>query len=206
MGINGIDFVCIDEQEKLKALHASAPKAKREKKVSTALYAPTKLNANGHLKEKPITFKAHTLHPSLHLPSSRSPSPPLEPETHVESQKKLREETIAAFHQPGQNEEEEDDELFVVREDNEQAEEGDYKEFLEKSVKGGVDEIRELIIGDSGGGGGIEHSPPSDPDDDESSVKKKSKKKRKDKGKEKRNDNADQDFLLKYAFLFIDEY
>lgn len=64
-------------------------------------------------------------------PTSRSPTP--EP-THVEAQRELRDETIAAFNA---GDEDEDDDLLIPREktkDEVQQEEEEYKAFLERQV------------------------------------------------------------------------
>ncbi|KAJ4483770.1 hypothetical protein J3R30DRAFT_3451325 [Lentinula aciculospora] len=69
-------------------------------------------------------------------PDSRSSSPELL--THAEEQQRLRDETIAAFHQVS-DDDNEDDDLFISREktkDEQEREEEEYRYFLEREVGG----------------------------------------------------------------------
>lgn len=144
---------------------------------------------------KPLTIKQQNLEAALH-PDSRSPSP--EPMTHVQEQKALRDETIAAFHTAVRAEEEEDD-LLVPREktkDELEQEEEEYQEFLEREV--GQD-LKELITVEEGS------SVLATEEVEDSKKAKKEKKTKKSKEKTTKNKvEDDQEFLMKYvAFLLL---
>lgn len=119
---------------------------------------------------------------------SRSPSP--EPLTHSEEQRRLRDETIAVFHQLG-NDNSEGDDLFVPREktkDEQEQEEEEYRSFLEREVGG---DLKTLVSVEENTW--KEETPPS--------TESKQKKKQKKKGKDvKKADDDDQEFLIKYVF------
>ncbi|KAK7691350.1 hypothetical protein QCA50_004746 [Cerrena zonata] len=139
-------------------------------------------------KSKPLTLRQHALQSVLD-PTSRSPSP--EPLTHVEEQKALQQETIAAFHSAISDDDEEDD-LLVPREktkDELEREEEEYKEFLEREVG---EDLRNLVTVESEGGVKVE----------EVEVKSRKKKKDKKKGNEKEGKKSrvenDQEFLMNY--------
>ncbi|KAF5383395.1 hypothetical protein D9757_006159 [Collybiopsis confluens] len=86
-------------------------------------------------KSKPITFRQVAFEAQLDA-GSRSPSP--EVLTHAEEQRRLRAETIAAFHQVGDNNTDGDD-FLVPREktnDELEKEEEEYRSFLEREVGG----------------------------------------------------------------------
>lgn len=91
------------------------------------------------MQSKPVTIRQMALESALD-PDSRSPSP--EPLTHVAEQRILRDETIAAFNNAI---EDQDDDFLVLREktkDEQELEEEQYREFLEREVGG---DLRELV-------------------------------------------------------------
>ncbi|KAJ7125265.1 KRI1-like family C-terminal-domain-containing protein [Mycena epipterygia] len=145
-------------------------------------------------KGKPLTIRAANLQSAL---LSRSPSPEAadEPVTHVEEQRRLRDETIAAFHAVEGDEEEE---WLVPREktmDEVAREEAEYRSFLEKEVGN----LRDLVDV----GGDIVVTDPAQ--EDESGTKKKKKKKEKQNKEEGTSKPAgsskqeeDQEFLVNY--------
>jgi len=120
--------------------------------------------------------------------ASRSPSP--EPIPHVEEQRALRSETIAAFH--GAADERDDDDLLIPREktkDEMEKEEEEYREFLAREVGEdleGLVTIEEDVIGARE----VEQDEPRNEE---------GKKKKKSKNKEKKNEKqeTDQEFLMK---------
>ncbi|KAJ7643238.1 KRI1-like family C-terminal-domain-containing protein [Mycena rosella] len=145
-------------------------------------------------KSKPLTIRAANLQSAL---LSRSPSPERvdAPVTHVEEQRRLRDETIAAFHAVDGDEEED---FLVPREktmDEVAREEEEYRQFLEKEVG----DLRDLV--DVGGGSATVEEPQG-----EEGTKKKKKKKKEKKGNEEGSSNAagsskqdqDQEFLVNY--------
>lgn len=140
-----------------------------------------------------MTLRQHALQ-SILDPTSRSPSPG--PLTHVEEQKALQQETIAAFHGAISDDDEEDD-LLVPREktkDELEREEEEYKEFLEREVG---EDLRNLVTVESEGGVKVEEV------ELKSGKKKKDKKKGNEKeGKKSRVEN-DQEFLMKYVVLSV---
>ncbi|KAG5731772.1 Protein kri1 [Termitomyces sp. T112] len=90
-------------------------------------------------KSRPVTIRQMALQTALE-PDERSPSP--EPHTHVEEQRALRDETIAAFHDAVKDQ---DEDFLVLREktqDEEALEEEEYRAFLEREVGG---DLRKLV-------------------------------------------------------------
>jgi protein KRI1 len=148
-------------------------------------------------QSKPLTIKQHALHSMLE--GSRSPSPSA-PITYAKEQAVLKDETIRAFKNavPSDDSDSEDD-LLVPREktkDELELEDEEYREFLQREVGMEID-LKELITVENDTVG-LRH----DEKDGTVNVKKKEKKKRKDKSaKEKRSEETDQDFLVKYGTL-----
>ncbi|KAG5646850.1 hypothetical protein DXG03_002227 [Asterophora parasitica] len=144
-------------------------------------------------KSRPITMRQVALESALNL-ESRTPSP--EPLPHVEEQRALRDETIAAFHNavPEDNEE---DSLLIPREmtqDEREMAEEEYRAFLEREVG---DDLRELVAADV-------EEPNAEGEDGKKEKKKKKKKKSKDNEASKHTisakskQEADQEFLMNY--------
>ncbi|KAF8891880.1 KRI1-like family C-terminal-domain-containing protein [Infundibulicybe gibba] len=128
-------------------------------------------------QSKPVTLRQVALQSMLES-DSRSPSP--EPLPHIEEQRVLRDETIAAFHHAV--DEQDDGGLLIPRErtkDEQEREEEEYRAFLEREVGG---DIRELVM--------VE--PDSEVKDDEASMG------ADPEGKSKQE--ADQEFLMNYIF------
>ena len=160
--------------------------------------------ANNHCAQaKPLTIKQQVLQSQLHPESnSRSPSPQLL--THVEEQKALRKETIAAFQTDGAgvDEGEDEDDFLVPREktkDELEREEEEYKEFLEREVG---EDLDNLITVEEGRMLAADEHVEEIVEGEEKSKKKKSKKsKGKEKAKEsgKSKQDEDQEFLMKYV-------
>ena len=134
-------------------------------------------------------------------PGSRSSSPEPVGPTHVEEQRELRNETIAAFHGAGEsrnddNEDGNDDDgggLLVPRgktKDELEAEEEEYKAFLEKEVGSDLENLITVEKIDVD-----EHAPEVDGEE----TKKKRKKKEKTKGRTK--EEEDHEFLMKYVLI-----
>ena len=157
---------------------------------------------------KPVTLRQEKLAAELAFaPSSRSPSPSsdaLKPFTHVQEQKKLREETVAAFHTAISGDASDGDDLLVPREltkDELEREEEEYQGFLHREVG---EDLRQLIEIDQDVIG-IHESVPSGHGDEEDEKKKKKKKKDKGKGIEKwrskTKEEKDREFLMKFVFL-----
>ncbi|KAJ6631459.1 KRI1-like family C-terminal-domain-containing protein [Mycena sp. CBHHK59/15] len=146
-------------------------------------------------KGKPLTIRAAALQSSL---LSRSPSPALaepEPLVHVEEQRRLRDETIAAFHAVDGDGE---DDFLVPREktlDELAREEDEYRLFLEKEVGN----VRELV--DVGGDSTVVE-PVQEDESAGKRKKKKKEKKNKDEGTSKVAGSSkqveDQEFLVNY--------
>ncbi|KAF7350977.1 Kri1-C domain-containing protein [Mycena sanguinolenta] len=137
---------------------------KTTKSAKTALSRLTGPAKEPKDKGKPFTIRAANLQNAL---QSRSPSPDApEPVTHVEEQRRLRDETIAAFHAA---EDEDEDDFLVPREktmDEIAREEEEYKKFLENEVG----DLRNLVqIQDD--------EPAGDEKEEEEGTKKKKKKK-----------------------------
>lgn len=160
---------------------------------------------SGIQSDKPLTIRQHALQSALN-PASRSPSP--EPLPHVKEQELLRKETISAFHTAvdGRDDEEEDD-LLVLREktkDELEREEEEYREFLQREVGEDLGELIKRQLEDSDDGAGQK-----DLEEEEREKAEKTKKKaKKDKHKEKATDGAkkskaedDQEFLLRSVSL-----
>jgi len=127
-------------------------------------------------------------------PNSRSPSP--QPVPHVEEQRALRNETIAAFRHAVE-EDDEDDGLFVPREktkDEREREEEEYQSFLKREV--GQD-LAELVTVDADMVLGEESFEQKDGESKKNKNKKKDDKKSKAKSASKTKHEADQEFLLK---------
>lgn len=143
------------------------------------------------IQSKPLTIRQHALQSALN-PNSRSPS--LEPLTHVEEQKALQKETIAAFHSAVKDEaDSEEDDLLVPREktkDELEREDEEYKEFLEREVG---EDLRNLVT--------VEESEVIVEEEEETGKRKKKDKKDKKKGKEKEGRKSkteeDHEFLMK---------
>lgn len=146
-------------------------------------------------QSKPITIRQVALESALN-PASRSPSPESVPLPHVEEQRILRDETIAAF----QSAVDDDDDLLIPREkaqDELDREEEEYRAFLEREVG---EDLAGLVT--------IEY-PDGEPVEKSESPKAKEKKK-KEKGKKKvkatveeSKKESDQEFLLKYGIRDI---
>ncbi|KAJ7637613.1 KRI1-like family C-terminal-domain-containing protein [Mycena polygramma] len=167
---------------------------KTTQSVKAALTRPADPAKKPKDKGKPLTIRAANLQSAL---LSRSPSPEHAPEpvTHVEEQRRLRDETIAAFH-AAEGDEEED--WLVPREktmDEVAHEEEEYRQFLENEVG----DLRDLV--DVGGPASV-----AEPSQEEDGIKKKKKKKKENKsgeegaskGGEKSKQEEDQDFLVNY--------
>ncbi|KAJ7072840.1 Krr1-domain-containing protein [Mycena amicta] len=138
-------------------------------------------------KSKPLTIRAANLQNAL---NSRSPSPEIDvPLTHVEEQKRLRAETIAAFHA---NDDDEEEDWLVPREKTMEEvarEEDEYREFLEKEVGGNLRDLVDI-------GSGFADVPVQE---EVEQKKKKKKKKSEEAGPSSPSkDEADQEFLVNY--------
>lgn len=144
-----------------------------------------------------MTIRQHAIASALEdAAGSRSPSP--DPLTHVQEQKKLREETIAAFHTSVDVEDghaEEEDNLLVLREktkDEVEQEEEEYRTYLQREVG---EDLAELIT--------VEHDGyvKAEMEDAQEGHPKKKRKKEKEKEKQaksgKSKEEADQEFLMK---------
>lgn len=157
--------------------------------------------AKNYLRQsKPITIRQEKLAAELAF-ASRSPSPDpgaLKPLTHTQEQKKLRDETIAAFHTAVSGDAPDEDDLLVPREktkDELEHEEEEYQEFLRREVGG---DLTELIAVDEDTIG-IREVPGSE-DDDNGTKKKKKEKGKKIKGQpttKEQKEKEDQEFLMK---------
>ncbi|KAF8150489.1 KRI1-like family C-terminal-domain-containing protein [Mycena galopus ATCC 62051] len=173
---------------------------KTTKSAKTALTRPTGPAKEPKDKGKPLTIRAANLQNAL---LSRSPSPDPAPElvTHAEEQRRLRDETIAAFHaNVGSDDDgDEDDGFLVPREktlDEVAREEEEYRRFLESEVG----DLRDLVNVD-----GAEPAEPAEEGAEEEGTKKKKKKskEKKEKGGEdgaagKSKQAEDQEFLVNY--------
>ncbi|KAJ7736886.1 KRI1-like family C-terminal-domain-containing protein [Mycena metata] len=168
---------------------------KTTQSARVALTRPTGAAKEHKDKSKPFTMRDANLQSAL-LSRSASPDgaePP--PVTHVEEQRRLRDETIAAFHAAA---EEEADDFLVPREktlEETAREEAEYRQFLEKEVG----DVRELV--DVGTTAQLRE------DDDAEEGGKEQKKKRKKKDREKGGEEGtsgrskqeeDQEFLVNY--------
>lgn len=166
------------------------------------------LYTNCTKQSKPITVRQVALDAVLH--PSRSPTPEPTLPTHAEEQRALRDETIKAFHTAVGGDDDSDDDLLVLREktkDELEAEEEEYKAYLEKHVG---EDLRDLV---SINGDVEEEEAGSQGDDEEENEKAKGKKKDKKSKSEKEKKKAskgedrkknkkskaeeDQEFLMK---------
>ena len=155
-----------------------------------------------HLRQsKPITLRQEKLAAELAF-TSRSPSPdPSAPQplTHVQEQKKLRDETVTAFHTAVFGDVSDEDDLLVPREktkDELQREEEEYQDFLRREVG---EDLHELITTDEGAIG-VHENAPSEGDGDGKKRKRKDKSKEKEKVRPKtkeEKERKDQEFLMK---------
>ncbi|KAL1719819.1 KRI1-like family C-terminal-domain-containing protein [Schizophyllum commune] len=147
-------------------------------------------------KSKPVTMRQVALENALDR-GSRTPSP--EPVTHVEEQRALRDETIAAFHTAVDSADDEDD-LLIPREktkDELEREEEEYRTFLEREVG---EDLSHLVSVESAAG--TSAAVKADAEEEESPKKKKKKEKKKaekvqDKGR-KSKEEEDHEFLMNY--------
>lgn len=154
-------------------------------------------------QSKPITLRQEKLAAELAF-TSRSPSPDADvPKslTHVQEQKKLRDETVAAFHIAVSGDASDEDDLLVPREktkDELQREEEEYREFLHREVG---EDLHGLITVDEDTIGIHENEKSGRGDGN-------GRKKKKDKGKEKETgwpeakgekEKGDQEFLMRYV-------
>jgi protein KRI1 len=143
-------------------------------------------------------------------PDSRSPSP--QPLPHVEEQRALRSETIAAFHgavvggvdedDDGDNVDggdgDEDDGFLVPREKSKDEilqEEEEYRAFLEREVG---DDLADLVTVEEGGGVFVAGDEEEEEEETNEKRKKKRRKKEKESGEAKKQ--KDQEFLVKFVF------
>ena len=113
--------------------------------------------------------------------------------THVQEQRALRDETIAAFHTAVNGAEDEDD-ILVPREktkDELEQEEEEYQEFLKREV--GTD-LKELITVEEGSSALLTE----EPETDKKAKKEKKTKKSKEMSKKSKTEQ-DQEFLMKYV-------
>ena len=140
------------------------------------------------------------------LNPSRTPSPEVEPLTHVQEQEILRRETIAAFHGAVENQPEDD--FLIPREktqDEREREEEEYRAFLEREVG----DLREVVSIDGGDGDeeSVREQVLENEDQKDTQVQKKKKKKKLmderneiSTGKQKKSKaEKDQEFLMKYV-------
>jgi len=152
-------------------------------------------------QSKPITLRQEKLAAELAF-TSRSPSPDPnapEPLTHVQEQKQLRDETVAAFHTAFFGDASDEDDLLVPREktkDELQREEEEYQDFLRREVG---EDLHELITIDEGAIEIYENAPSGEGDGDGKKRKKKDKGKEKEKvwPKTEEKERKDQEFLMK---------
>ncbi|KAL1662664.1 KRI1-like family C-terminal-domain-containing protein [Schizophyllum commune] len=128
---------------------------------------------------------------------SRTPSPEIV--THVEEQRALRDETIAAFHTAVDSADDEDD-LLIPREktkDELEREEEEYRTFLEREVG---EDLSHLVSVESAAG--TSAAVKADAEEEESPKKKKKKeKKQAEKGQDKggkSKEEEDHEFLMNY--------
>ncbi|KAG6837798.1 hypothetical protein H0H93_016166 [Arthromyces matolae] len=147
-------------------------------------------------KVKPVTIRQMALESALDPNDQRSPSP--EPLTHVQEQSALRDETIAAFHNAV--EDQDDDNFLIPREktkDEQQLEEEEYRSFLEREVGGDLKELVDIGRSD------VSQVAPEEAIVNISDTEKQSKKKKKPKKAAKEasvqpRTESDQDFLMNY--------
>lgn len=169
---------------------------KTAKSAKASLSRPAGPAKEPKSKGKPLTIRAANLQSAL---LSRSPSPEhaeAETVTHAEEQRRLRDETIAAFHTI----DDEDEDFLVPREktmDEVAREEEEYRRFLEKEVG----DLRELVDVE-GPSAVVEQSPGGGDQDKKERKKRKKDKKDKEEGSSKATGSSkkeqDQDFLVNY--------
>lgn len=155
-------------------------------------------------QSKPVTLRQEKLAAELAF-ASRTPSPDPDapkPLTHVQEQKKLRDETVAAFHTAVSGDVSDEDNLLVPREkskDEIQREEEEYQEFLRREVG---EDLHQLIEVDQDVIGVHENAPSGEGDGGGKKKKKKDKGKEKEKGRPKakeEKEKEDQEFLMKFV-------
>ncbi|KAF8625368.1 hypothetical protein AX15_005419 [Amanita polypyramis BW_CC] len=152
-------------------------------------------------KSKPVTLRQVAFEAALEG-GSRSPSPETTKPTHVEEQRALRDETIAAFHhaitsEDDNGDEDEDGGLLVPREktkDELEQEEEEYRVFLEKEVGSDLEDL--ITIENFGAGEGVRFEKSSDIEVDDKTERRKKKKGKKSKVKTK--EQEDHQFLMNY--------
>ncbi|EAU91884.1 hypothetical protein CC1G_04651 [Coprinopsis cinerea okayama7 len=143
-------------------------------------------------KSKPVTVRQVALDAVLH--GSRSPSPEPNLPTHVEEQRALRDETIAAFHSAVPEDDDVDD-LLIPREktkDEIEAEEEEYKAYLARQVG---EDLQDLI---SLRGNSDDESTGKEKDQGGDDEKKDEKEGKKSKKKKKSKAEKDEEFLVNY--------
>ncbi|KAF9777857.1 KRI1-like family C-terminal-domain-containing protein [Thelephora terrestris] len=172
-----------------------------EQKKSGQLVQPKPKNRKD--KSKPVTLRQEKLAAELAF-TSRSPSPDPDapkPLTHVQEEKKLREETVAAFHTAVSGDASDEDDLLVPREktkDELEREEQEYHEFLRREVG---EDLRQLIEVDRDVIGVHEDAPSGQGDSESKKKKTKDKGKKKEKGRpeaQEKKEKEDQEFLMNY--------
>jgi protein KRI1 len=146
-------------------------------------------------QSKPVTLRQAALESALN-PESRSPSP--EPLPHVEEQRTLRNETIAAFHH-AVDDQDNDGGLFVPREktkDEQEREEEGYKAFLEREVGGDLQALVTVDAHDEI----VENLTDHEAEDAKKNRRNTKAKvaKKKDESHRNSKQESDQEFLIKY--------
>ncbi|KAF7289267.1 Kri1-C domain-containing protein [Mycena indigotica] len=168
-----------------------AEEQEKSSHAAKSLAQPASAVSKGKEKGKPLTIRAANLQNAMRSHSA-SPEPDEAQLTHVEEQKRLRQETIAAFHAHDDESDGEDD-FLVPREKNMEElarEENEYREFLEKQV-GDLHELVDI--------GGSADAPVVVKEEEEGERKKKKKKKRKAEDAAGPSKEAvDQEFLVNY--------
>lgn len=153
-------------------------------------------------QSKPITLRQEKLAAELAF-TSRSPSPDSDapkPLTHVQEQKKLRDETVAAFHTAVSGDAPDEGDLLVPREkakDELEREEEEYQEFLRREVG---EDLSELIAIDEDTIGIREAAPSGEGANGGTKKTKKDRGKEEGKGRHKikeKKEQEDQEFLMK---------
>ncbi|KAG6813764.1 hypothetical protein H0H92_007716 [Tricholoma furcatifolium] len=158
----------------------------------------TKRASKAKDKAKPVTMRQVALQSALYS-GSRSPSP--EPLTHVEEQRVLRDEAIAAFHD-AIDDKDGDDDLLVPREktkDEQELEEEEYRAFLEREVGGDLKGLVEVQAPS------FAETAPLDGEEEKKEKKKKKKSKQSnlsnDGSSGKSKEDVDQEFLMNSYIL-----
>ncbi|EIW80545.1 Krr1-domain-containing protein [Coniophora puteana RWD-64-598 SS2] len=186
-----------------------------EERERTAGSAPEPSRRKPKDKTKPITVRQAALESRL---LSRSPSPsgsrrPADDPslTHTEEQRRLRAETLAAFHDGiangkdsdgGSDSDGDDEDNFLIprekTQDELEREEQEYRAFLETHVG---DELEDLVLGGEAETGGQDEDA-VDGEGERGGKKEKKKRKKKEKlgagEKKKSKEEADQAFLVNY--------